>query len=199
MTIYHYDGSQTTPKNYKGYRIAVSVNGKLRQKWYKNTEELPKEAEVLHTQWKFEQQLYKDSRIRERKEKVQNSAYVTGVAGIKMKFITIKKTRNGKVSRYYTPAFVVSGCSDSKPFIKTFNIKTLGFDLGWFKSCQYAAEKYGKTLLDSMLAKKPSVEQFHLIYRWQKKRGLDIPLYRLPNELLDEDGSPKLGLGLPST
>jgi hypothetical protein len=185
MTIYQYDGSQKTPKNYVGFRVAVSVNGTLRQKWYKETTELPKEAKDLERQWKFEQQLHRTSKIRDRKEKAQNSAYITGVSGIKMKFITTKRTlASGKVRRYYTPVFVVSGCSKSKRFLKYFNIKTSGFDMAWFKACHYAAEKYGETLLDKMLRQKPSVQQFQIIYRWQKNLGMEIPTHRLPNELL---------------
>ena len=86
MAIYHYDGTQKNPKNYVGYRVAVSVNGTLRQKWFKGAEEKPNEAVELDKMWRFEQGLFNDSRNRERTERVSNSAYVTGVAGIKMKF-----------------------------------------------------------------------------------------------------------------
>jgi hypothetical protein len=188
MAIYQYDGSQKTPKNYIGFRVAVSVNGELRQKWYKKTKKLPKEATDLERQWKFEQQLHKISNIRDRTERAQNSAYITGVSGIKMKFqasIRRKKAYGKmKVYRSYTPVFIVSGSKNKQRFIKRFNIKTLGYDMAWFKACQYAAEKYGETLLDNMLKQKPLVEQFQLIYRWQTKQGHDIPVSRLPNELL---------------
>lgn len=187
MPIYHYDGTQKTPKNYVGFRVAVSVNGKLRQKWYKDTKELPAEAKQLEREWKFEQQLYKSSKVSERKERAQNSAYITGVSGIKMKFISIKKQVAGKVTYYYTPVFIVSGSNNNKSFIRNFNIKTLGFDMAWFKACQYAAVQYEMSSFDKILARKPSVEQFHIIYRWQTKKGLNIPFYRMPNELLPEE------------
>ena len=185
MAIYHYDGSQTTPKNYVGFRVAVSVNGKLRQKWYKKTETLPKAAKELEKLWIFEQQLHKDSKNRERKELVKNSAYVTGVAGIKMKFAVNINRRGNKVYRYYIPVFIVSGSTNGKRFAKRFNIKRFGFDMAWFKACQYAAEKYGPTLLDKMLKRKPSVKQFQIIYRWQTHCGKDIPFSSMPNELLE--------------
>jgi hypothetical protein len=186
MTVYRYDGSQKTPKNYVGVRVAVSVNGKLQQKWFPGITGECKEAEELERQWKFEQQLYKSKRMRERKEKAQNSAYITGVSGIKMKFVASIKRRNNNVYRYYAPMFIVSGSVDRQKFIKKYNIKTLGFDMAWFKACQYAAEKYGTNRLDYMLAKKPSVQQFHLIYRWQTGQGgHKIPEERLPNELLE--------------
>ena len=190
MAIYHYDGTQTTPKNYVGYRVAVSVNGELRQKWFKKTEKKPKEADELDRMWRFEQGLYKDSRNRERKERVSNSAYVTGIAGIKMKFVSNgKRIVSGKLNRYYIPAFIVSGSADSERFLKKFNIKTIGYDMAWFKACQYAAEKYGANLLDEMLRKKPAVEQFHIIYRWQTQCGIDIPLTSLPDEILENGSS----------
>ena len=187
MTVYKYDGSQNTPKNYVGVRVAVSVNGILQQKWFPGVTGECKEAEELERQWKFEQQLYKSKRVRERKEKAQNSAYVTGVSGIKMKFVASIKRRNDNVYRSYAPMFIISGSVDRQKFSKKYNIKTLGFDMAWFKACQYAAEKYGTTRLDYMLAKKPSVQQFHLIYRWQTGQGGHvIPQNRLPNELLDQ-------------
>ncbi|HIO91707.1 MAG TPA: hypothetical protein EYG68_02550 [Leucothrix mucor] len=184
MAIYQYDGSQKNPPNYVGYRVAVSINGKLHQKWFKGVKTKTKEMESLEREWKFKQQLHKTSRMRERKELVKNSAYVTGVAGIKMKFVVSSKRKKKKVYRSYAPSFIVSGSVDGDKFSKKYNIKTLGFDMAWFKACQFAAEKYGSTLLDKMLAKKPNVEQFQIIYRWQTKRGLDIPLNRMPNELL---------------
>lgn len=190
MAIYHYDGTQKTPKSYVGYRVAVSVNGELRQKWYKGTTEKPKEADELDKLWRFEQGLFKDSRNRERKERISNSAYVTGVAGIKMKFVANgKRIVSGKLNRYYIPAFIVSGSVNGERFLKKFNIKTYGYDMGWFKACQYAAEKYGSNILDKMLSKKPAVEQFHIIYRWQTQRGIDIPLTSLPDEIIDNGSS----------
>lgn len=199
MAIYKYDGSQNTPKNYIGFRVVVSVNGKLRQKWFKNTEVLPEEANELEAQWKFEQQLYKDKKSGERKERIANSAYVTGVAGIKMKFEASRKktkSKSGKVKIYnsYSPVFIVSGSTNSKRFSKRFNIKTLGFDMAWFKACYYASEKYGHSLLDKMLARKPSVEQFHIIYRWQTKNGHKIPHDRQPSELLEVEEKEKINL-----
>jgi hypothetical protein len=186
MAIYQYDGSQKTPKNYIGFRVAVSVNGELRQKWFKKTETIPKEAKALEKQWKFEQQLYKASRKTERKELSKNSAYVTGVAGIKMKFeggVKGKQYSTNITTHRYYPVFIVSGTVDGNRFIKRFNIKTLGYDMAWFKACHFASTKYGETILDKILAKKPSVKQFHIIYRWQTKCGHDISLKCLPDEL----------------
>jgi hypothetical protein len=185
MAIYRYDGTQNNPPNYVGTRIALSINGKLHQKWFKGTDVCEKEVKALHQQWKMEQQLYQSTKARERKELAKNSAYVTGVAGIKMKFsASVKKRDSGKVYRYYLPVFIVSGSTNGERFIKRFNIKKLGYDMAWFKACQYAAEKYGSTLFDKMFKRKPSVKQFQIIHRWQTKCGHPIPLDRLPNELL---------------
>ena len=187
MAVYRYDGSQKTPPNYVGIRVAVSINGKLQQRWFRGVTGECKEADELERQWKFEQQLHKSKRVGDRKEKAQNSAYITGVSGIKMKFVASIKRRNKNVYRSYAPMFIVSGSVDKQKFSKKYNIKTLGFDMAWFKACQFAAEKYGATRLDYMLKKKPSVQQFHLIYRWQTGQGGHvIPQNRLPNELLDE-------------
>ena len=94
-----------------------------------------------------------------------------------MKFIPNgRRVVKGELKRYYTPAFVVSGSSNGKQFFRPFNIKTLGYDMAWFKACRFASEKYGKNLLEKILEKKPPVEQFHIIYRWQAQQlGLNIP------------------------
>jgi hypothetical protein len=65
-------------------RVAVSVGGKLRQKYYhpKNPHDLKKarkKAEALQVEWKFEANMLAYERKKQRKEVGRSSAYVTGV------------------------------------------------------------------------------------------------------------------------
>jgi hypothetical protein len=181
-------------------RVAVSVGGKLRQKYYHPTspEMLKrdrKKAKELELEWKFEANIIAAERKRQRKETGKSSAYVTGVSGIKMKFLVDTKYRPVRGSKskkkrkvkYYTPAFVVSGSHNKKAFCKPFNIKTQGFDMAWFNAVNYLCTLKGIHGMDHLLEKKPPVEQFAVIYKWQCSLGHNIPWERLPDEFLAQD------------
>ncbi|CAA6811178.1 MAG: Unknown protein [uncultured Thiotrichaceae bacterium] len=193
MPIYEYDEG-------KRIRVAVSVGGKLRQKYYhpKTPTALEQDrmaAKKLESEWKFEANMIASQKNRERSEKRRNSAYVTGVGGIKMKFLVNTKHRHkrgdlsGKKRKisYYTPAFVVSGSQDNKLFCRHFNIKTQGFNMAWFNAVNYLCKVKGISNNDQFLRKKPPVEQFQVIMEWQRAQGHNIPEHRLPDEILDVD------------
>lgn len=193
MPIYEYDEG-------KRIRVAVSVGGKLRQKYFhpKTPEAMAsdrKEAERLESEWKFEANMISSQKNRERNEKRRNSAYVTGVGGIKMKFLVNTKYRHKRGDRtgkkrkisYYTPAFVVSGSQNNKLFCRHFNIKTQGFDMAWFNAVNFLCKTKCISNNDQFLKKKPPVEQFQIIMEWQRSQGHNIPEHRLPDEILDGD------------
>jgi hypothetical protein len=80
-------------------RVAVSVGGALRQRYFypktpEMLEQLRKEARQLNMEWKFEANLLAPERKRECKETGKSSAYVTGVRGIKMKFVVFVEHLN---------------------------------------------------------------------------------------------------------
>ncbi len=178
---------------------------KNRQQWLgikdKDIDVVRKQAEKLLAEWEFEAMLEKSQRERLKLERPQNSAYVTGVSGIKMKFVRhikrrqsrAKKIKPGRkktyISTIYTPYFVVSGSTEGIKYIRKFNIKTLGFDMAWMKAVTYLADTKGIKQFRHLLSKKPSVDQFKLIISWQNNQGYEIPVHRLPNELLDEDNN----------
>ncbi len=180
-------------------RVAVSVGGQLRQKYFhpKTPDALisdRKQAQAIEAEWKFEANLIAAQKNKERAEKRRNSAYVTGVGGIKMKFLVNTKrrprrgakTRHKRKIRYYTPAFVVSGSQKGKHYCKNFNIKTQGFDRAWYNAVTYLCSVKGIHQCDHLLAKKPPVVQFRVILNWQRKLGHAIPDERLPDELLGD-------------
>ncbi len=194
-------------ENEKGtqIRVAVSVGGKLRQKYFhpKTPEALDKDrkaANRLETEWKFEANIIASDKKRQRKETATNSAYVTGVKGIKMKFVVDTKhrptqgakTKRKRKIRYYTPSFVVSGSQQGKIFCKAFNIKAQGFDMAWFKAVNYLCNMKEIHSMDKLLKKKPPVEQFAVIYKWQCQQGHVIPKKRLPDEFLEKDTTGEL-------
>ena len=201
-----YDHTQLPhPSGFRGFRVTryFASEKKNRQQWLgikdRSIESVLKVAEKLLADWEFEAMLAKSQRDRLKHERPQNSAYVTGVSGIKMKFVRhIKKrpTRSKKVkpgrkkvytSVIYTPYFIVSGSVESEKYIKKFNIKTLGFDMAWFSAVSFLAEVKKIKQFSHLLAKKPAVEQFRLIVAWQNSQGYEIPEHRLPDELLNTE------------
>ena len=177
VSLFVYDGNQETPPNYIGCRIVVSINNKIKQKWFNGTGH-EKEAKELHDQWKMEQRLAQWARNRERKSRPTRTPYITQVCGIKMKFQGNGK--RGKAKCF----FIVSGSVNKKRFIKHFKIKKLGFDMAWFKACEYCAKQYSITKFDHLLKRKPDPRQFFIIMKWQKKQGMNITFDQLPDEIL---------------
>jgi len=204
------------PSGFRGFRVTryFASEKKNRQKWLgvngKEISIVLEVAEKLLAEWEFEAMLEKSQRDRLKLERPQNSAYVTGVSGIKMKFVRhikrresrAKKPKAGRKKTYtstiYTPYFVVSGSIRGEKYIRKFNIKTQGFDLAWMKAVSYLAEVKTIKQYDHLLSKKPSVDQFRLILNWQNSQGYDIPEHRLPDELLQaekiSDSSDNVGL-----
>lgn len=204
-----YDHTQVPhPSGFRGFRVTryFASEKKNRQQWLgikdKDVDTVFKAAEKLLAEWEFEAMLEKSQRDRLKLERPQNSAYVTGVSGIKMKFVRhvkrresrAKKPKPGRKKTYtsviYTPYFVVSGSIEGKKYIRKFNIKTLSFDLAWMKAVTYLAEVKNIKQYSHLLSKKPSVDQFKIIINWQNSQGYEIPEHRLPNELLDANNKP---------
>jgi len=208
MPIYYYDGEQKSPPNYIGIRVAVMINSKLQQKWYTfrssaydggvlpEMEQLKrkKEAQELEQEWMLEKNLHSGIRLREAKEEPQNSAYVTGIAGIKMRYVKQTKRRYSKAKKpgpkkrltyvFYTPFIIVNSSYKKEKFIKQFNVLTRGYDMAWYAAVNYFAEKKEITSFDHLLIRKPPIQQWTIIRNWQNKKGYEIPEKRQPNELL---------------
>ena len=86
-----YDHTQSPhPSGFRGFRVTryFASEKKNRQQWLgikeKSIESVLKDAEKLLAEWEFEAMLAKSQRDRLKQERPQNSAYVTGVSGIKM-------------------------------------------------------------------------------------------------------------------
>ena len=208
MPIYYYDGEQKSPPNYIGIRVAVMINSKLQQKWYtfrstaheggvlpeKEQQKRKKEAQELEHEWMLEKNLHSGIRLREAKEEPQNSAYVTGIAGIKMRYVKQTKRRYSKAKKpgpkkrltyvFYTPFIIVNSSHKKEKFIKQFNVLTRGYDMAWYAAVSYFSEKKGINNFDHLLKRKPPIQQWTIIRNWQNKKGYEIPETRQPNELL---------------
>lgn len=182
-----------------GLRIVVKVGSDYRQKYFsfrnkseEEKEKLKKTAQAINSEWNMERTLTQSIKERECKEiRRTSSAYTTGVSGVKMKFVRYHKFRAGEKRAYYTPYFKVSGSTKNVRFDKLFNIKQLGYDMAWHKAVMFYAEKKGMSSYSHLLERKPPVEQFYVIYKYQVSLGHEIPLRRLPNEL---DPKPVEGL-----
>lgn len=178
--------------NFIGLRVTVNVGGDYRQKYFNfkkaetddDIKKLRKAAGDINTQWNMERTLIQSKKYIDSREKRRtSSAFTTGVSGVKMKFSYTIKHRGGKKKKYYTPYFVISGSQEGVRFNKTINIIRFGFDMAWFKAISYYADQKGIANYSHLLERKPPVEQFFIIHKYQQSTGHVIPLRRMPTEL----------------
>ena len=193
MTIREYRYGEHK-SSFIGLRVVVRVGQDYRQKYFNfrkaNTNEdldaLRKEAKELNGIWNMERILIQDKKNKDSKERRRSSsAFTTGVSGVKMKFTHTFKPRNPK-KKYYTPYFVITGSTDGIRYAKTYNIIRYGYDMAWFKAIEFYAEQKGMSSYSHLLKRKPPVEQFYIIHKYQESMGHNIPLARMPAEL-DQD------------
>jgi hypothetical protein len=189
MALYHYDGTQKNPPNYRGIRVNVMVMGKVKQKWFNfrttytteaEQKKVREEAEELNMRWLMEKNLNK----KEPEEKDRCAIFNTGVVNLKLKFLKKRTYRDGNLWTHYTPVFNVQFHKNKKNYHKVFNIKTRGYDMAWFQACNYIAEYKGVNI-DSISHKKPPVEKMIMILDWQRRAGNKIPTHRLPDEIFE--------------
>ena len=143
-----------------GVRVAVMIDGKHRQKYFsykksdKSEEAIYQEAEKLHKEWLMLKSLANSKNQRESKEMRRvTSPYSTGVKGIKF---------NISHSRAY---FFVQGSTDNKLFHKNFSINDHGYDLAWYKACEYLQSKKDYSLFDNIYKRKPPKEMLLIAFR----------------------------------
>lgn len=144
-----------------GVRVAVMVDGKHRQRYfsYKDLDKSPelifKEAKQLHQEWLMEKDLAGSKNKMQSKElRRTTSPYSTGIKGIKFKI------------NHKRASFLIQGSTDNKLFNKSFSINDLGYDLAWFKACEFLQSKKGYALFDIIYKKKPPKEMLLITFRY---------------------------------
>lgn len=143
-----------------GVRVAVMIGGKHKQKYYsykniaKSEEAIYKEAEQLHREWLMLKSFESTKAQRESKElRRVTSPYSTGVKGIKF---------NISHRRAY---FFVQGSTDNKLFHKNFSINDFGYDIAWYKACEYLQSKKDYSVFDEIYKRKPPKEMLLITFR----------------------------------
>jgi hypothetical protein len=192
MPIYEYNEGEH-PGGFIGLRVSVSINGKVKQKYFrfkKNNHEyislteenkLRKQAEKLNNLWlKIQKQEQKKNKqnIDFYKHK-RTSVYNTGIQGISARFIIDRKFRANRWIIYYYPAFRVQGAIDKKPYLKTFLIKK-SFSDAWIDAVNYYCELKNINDISPFLEKMPDKNQFKTIRLAMNKAGHNIPTSKLP-------------------
>jgi len=144
-----------------GIRVSVMVEGKAKQKYFsfkasnKKEEQLLSEAKSLQARWLMEKNLAKSKREVASKElRRVSSPFSTGTKGIKFRI------------SHNTCYFCVQGVTDQKRFIRHFSINKLGYDLAWFKACEYLQKNKNYTLLDNVYKNKPAIERLLIAFRY---------------------------------
>jgi len=145
-----------------GVRVAVMIDGKHKQKYFsykqsdKSEEAIYKEAKQLHKKWLMLKNLANSKNQRKSKETRRvTSPFSTGVKGIKFSI---------SHNRAY---FHVQGSTNKKLFHKSFCINDYGYDLAWFKACEYLQSKKDYSLFDTVYKRKPPKEMLLIAFRYQ--------------------------------
>jgi len=156
-----------------GIRVAVMVDKKLIQKYFsykiydKPKDELYKEASQYHSDLLLQKSLASSRNEKEAKEiRRTTSPYSTGVKGIKF-------TLSHRQCYFY-----VQGSTNKVLFYKHFNIQTLGYDMAWFKACEFLQKQKDYSIFDLIYSRKPQKEMLliafrHLYFATNKKVHLD--------------------------
>ncbi len=144
-----------------GVRVAVMIDGKHKQKYfsYKNSDKsedaIFKEAEQLHKEWLMLKNLANTENKRKSKElRRVTSPYSTGIKGIKFNI------------NHRRASFFVQGSTNKVPFHKTFSINDFGYDLAWFKACEFLQSKKDYTIFDDIYKRKPQKEMLLITFRY---------------------------------
>jgi len=186
MSIYKYDDENPHKAGFRGYRVVVSVNGMYKQKYFPLSAE--KEARNLEKELLFLQSLEQHKRMAEMTPNLR-SVFATPVNTIRQRFVRIKTTKpSGKVYDTFTPEYIVNGSYKNERYHKVFNIKERGADNAWMLAVN-AAASYKGLQPNKLFKRRPPLEQFYLIYKYQVEQlTYKIPLRRFPEELLKAQG-----------
>ncbi len=177
MPVYTYKEGQHS-SGFVGIRVVVGGVKKQKQKHYSFKKASPKKQKILEERAKKLEVKWQQLQ--------QKSCYSTGVRGIRMNFIIIRKVIANKERNYYTPVFAVSGQSDGKNFCKRFNIIKHGYKQAWENAVRYYANKKGFSDYDNLTEPLPPMKNFlNIVKIMHRTGGHKVPDKRLPLELQD--------------
>ena len=144
-----------------GIRVAVMVNSKLKQKYFsfkstdKSEDEILSSAKMLHAKWMMEKNLASSKRnIASKETRRVSSPFSTGIKGIKFRI------------SYNTCYFYVQGKTDDIRFNQNFSINKYGYEMAWFKACEYLQKHKDYPLFDTIYKNKPAQERLLIAFRY---------------------------------
>ncbi|WP_299881383.1 AP2/ERF family transcription factor [uncultured Cocleimonas sp.] len=144
-----------------GIRVAVMVNSKLMQKYYsfkstdQSEDEILSDAKSLHAKWMMEKNLASSKRDIAAKElRRVSSPFSTGIKGIKFRI------------SHNTCYFYVQGMTNKIRFHKNFSINKYGYEMAWFKACEFLQKNKDYSLFDSIYKNIPVKERLLIAFRY---------------------------------
>jgi len=144
-----------------GVRVAVMVNGKAKQKYFsfksidKKEAEILSDAQQLHAQWLMEKNLAISKRQVASKElRRVSSPFSTGTKGIKFRI------------SHNTCYFYVQGMTNHIRFNQNVSINVHGYNIAWFKACEFLQQNKSYAIFDSIYKNKPAEERLLIAFRY---------------------------------
>ncbi len=144
-----------------GIRVAVMVNSKLMQKYYsfkstdQSEDEILSSAKSLHAKWMMEKNLASSKRdIASKELRRVSSPFSTGIKGIKFRI------------SHKTCYFYVQGMTNNIRFHKNFSINKHGYEMAWFKACEFLQKNKDYSLFDTIYKNIPVKERLLIAFRY---------------------------------
>lgn len=172
--IYRYD-EYDHPAGFIGLRVAVSIDGKVKQKYFSLRErpgvfvslekelKLIKEASKLDKKWRNEQAQAKLEN--KRNAMPGKSLYTTRVKGISMISSFERKSRSGVEKIYRYLAFSIHISHERERFSTTVRLKKDGSNLGpaWKKAVDFVCKNKKMRNNKQLYQRKPTKKEFFKI------------------------------------
>ena len=191
MSVYTYKENELN-SGFVGYRVAVMVDGKQKQKWFSTKGKtdleitaLGKKARSLNNEFLMLKNLNKD--LREKKCKdipavMKVSSHSTGIRGIKLMFLERHKTGN----IIYVPHVVVSFSYKKQRYSKIFRVKSERYADAWHQAVFFYSNIKKEVDISTLYARKPPLELLYVTFKHNIVGGMPMKVEHLPDELLEE-------------
>lgn len=158
--------SQTELREYSGYRVAVSINNKLVQKYFSFRNYT--ETAGLFAAQKLERQLLKRQQAARRNAVFRKgrAPKTTKIKGLYLGYnITKKKLKSGKIKHYAYPQISYTYMKDKKPNTKNWFVDRESLEIPreqWLEICLFIKNKrvLPSLLYEKTIANKPDTKAY---------------------------------------
>lgn len=153
MSVMLYNECNPHPAGFKGYRVAVMVDGKHKQRYFSfnraTKNEQFHEAHKINASWLQQKQRVQTHRDNQAIQTIR-SKYGTGVKGIGLRYC-YSPDKKGNMKAYKHLRFIVQGQHNGKGFNRAFSVT----NKGWEDAVAYLAKSKELSRWKHLLKRNP--------------------------------------------